>query len=357
MKYFEYLSEQEKNKIFLKESIEFSKDSSIDILRYAIGDLLYIPAIEKEKINNCLNNKIKGINSIVMCLEDSIGVNAEDEGISNIKETLGSLDESNLRQLIFIRPRNIQQLKKLEDILINNKSILTGIVIPKANNKRIVEFIEYLNNIKCEGFSIMPIIETLEYINIQYKNEELLKLCNTINDYKERILAIRVGVTDILGANGVRRDKELTIYDNILFSTFSSDLLASINLLGIDMIVSGSVSEFYNMDDERILKTYIKENKMDKLNGFSGKTVIHPTQTKIVQAMNVISYEDYKDAQMILENITSKHSVMANIKGDRMNEISPHTKWAKRILVLANIFGVLNEGVEFDDLYRLSLQY
>ena len=342
MKYFEYLSEEEKNKIFLKQSIEFNKDSSMDILKYAIGALLYIPAIEKEKINNCLNNKIKGITSIVMCLEDSIGISAEDEGIDNIREILNNLDENNLRQLIFIRPRNIKQLKKLEDILINNKNILTGIVIPKANNKKIAEFIEYLNHIKCEGLYIMPIIETLEYINIQSKNEELLKLCNIINDYKENILAIRVGVTDILGAYGVRRNKELTIYDNMLFSAFSSDLLASVNSLGTDTIVSGSVSE---------------ENKMDRLNGFIGKTVIHPMQIKIVQAMNVVSYEDYKDAQMILENILSKHSVMANIKGNRMNEVSPHTKWAKRILALANIFGVLNEGVEFNDLYELSLQY
>ena len=29
----------------------------------------------------------------------------------------------------------------------------------------------------------------------------------------------------------------------------------------------------------------------------------------------------------------------------------------KKILALANIFGVLNEGVEFNDLYELSLQY
>lgn len=33
-----------------------------------------------------------------------------------------------------------------------------------------------------------------------------------------------------------------------------------------------------------------------------------------------------------------------------MNEAKPHTNWAKKILKRAEVFGVLNEGVEYKDL-------
>ena len=56
------------------------------------------------------------------------------------------------------------------------------------------------------------------------------------------------------------------------------------------------------MDDEKIRELYIKEIKLDRYHGFVGKTVIHPKQIEIVQALSTISYEDYIDAKDIIEN-------------------------------------------------------
>ena len=40
-------------------------------------------------------------------------------------------------------------------------------------------------------------------------------------------------------------------------------------------------------------------------------------------------------------------------KGDKMNEYKPHYKWAKKIMKLAYIYGVLNEGVDYNELIEV----
>ena len=40
--------------------------------------------------------------------------------------------------------------------------------------------------------------------------------------------------------------------------------------------------------------------ELDRLNGLIGKTIIHPTHIDAVNAMYVVSHEDYIDAQGIM---------------------------------------------------------
>lgn len=355
MKYFDYLNNEEKEKLFYKLPKDFNKNSSIEVLRYAIGGLLYIPSIDRKKLFSYFNGSIKESNSVVMCLEDSIGESGENEAINNIKEVLEYIRQSkNEVPLIFIRPRNIKQLVKIKDILVNNLDLLCGIVIPKANALLIDKFIEELKNIKCDSLYIMPIIETVDFTSIDKKEDSFIALNKAIYKYKDKIINVRIGVTDILGAYKLRRSKKYTIYDNLIFRNFTSDLISTVTCnKDIDMVVSGGVSEFYNMNDEEILNSYIKEIELDKMNGFIGKTVIHPQQLKLVQSLLVISYEDYIDACNIIEQCNSIKGVSASLYKNRMNEVNPHLAWAKKIIKLSSIFGVFNEGVEFSDLTRI----
>ena len=254
--------------------------------------------------------------------------------------------------LIFIRPRNLEQMLKFKDILEENKDIITGIVIPKANGEKIDSFIESLEKINCLKLYIMPIIESIEFIDYTLKDKYLKDLKRAVLKHRNKILNIRVGVTDILGSYGIRRDKSLTIYDNIVFKNLTFDLMSILKNDEIDIPISGGVSEVYDMNKKDILNTFIKEVKIDKLNGFIGKTVIHPFQMNVVQAMNVISYEDYMDAKSILDGVGSKYSISGSINCERMNEVNPHTKWAKKIMLLSDIYGVFNKGISFNELFR-----
>ena len=354
MRYFDYLGEKEEKRLFHKAPKEFNKNEDKKILQYALGGHIYVPAIRKDMIYKCLNGKIKGLTSFTICLEDAIGINGEGESIKNLAEVLNEIQLSNKKDvpLIFIRPRNLEQMFKFKDILEKNKDIITGIVIPKADGSKIDSFIEALEKINCSKFYIMPIIESIEFIDYTLKDKYLKDLKRAVLEHRNKILNIRVGVTDILGSYGIRRDKSLTIYDNIVFKNLTFDLMSILKNDEIDIPISGGVSEVYDMNNKEILDTYIKEVKIDKLNGFIGKTVIHPLQMNVVQAMNVISYEDYMDAKSILDGIGSKYSISGSINCERMNEVNPHTKWARKIMILSNIYGVFNKGIKFNELFR-----
>ena len=348
VRYFSYLEDEEEKRLFHKIPKEFNKNKDKKFLQYALGGHIYVPAIRKDMIYKCLKGKIKGLTSFTICLEDAIGINGEGESIENLAQVL---KEVQLRRdkkdipLIFIRHRNLEQMLKFKDILEENKDIITGIVIPKANGEKIDSFIEGLEKINCLKLYIMPIIESIEFIDYTLKDKYLKDLKRAVLEHRDKILNIRVGVTDILGSYGIRRDKSLTIYDNI-------DLMSILKNDEIDIPISGGVSEVYDMNKEEILNTFIKEVKIDKLNGFIGKTVIHPFQMNVVQAMNVISYEDYMDAKSILDGVGSKYSISGSINCERMNEVNPHTKWAKKIMLLSDIYGVFNKGISFNELFR-----
>lgn len=355
MRHFEYLESEQEKKIFYKLPEKIDKNTNLDILRYSVGSLLYIPAINKDKLYKFFSGNIKGATSVVMCLEDSVGNDGELEAIENIREIMGYIRRmeimKNKAPLIFIRPKNIAQMEKFTDVLRDNKDILTGIVIPKAKAEIVNDFVKVLDKEGCESLYIMPIIETTEFTYIDTKKKVLCDLKDVVMKNLSRILNVRIGVTDILGAYSIRRNKKYTIYDNVVFRSFLADLMSFLGANNNeDMVISGGVCEFYNMKDKEILETYIKEIELDKMNGFIGKTVIHPYQLNVCQAMSVVSFEDYIDACNILENANSKYGVSAGIHKNRMNEVNPHLSWAKRIIKLSKVYGVFNEGMDYNEL-------
>ena len=361
MRYFKYLMDSEMKKMFHKSPGEFNNKSDINILRYCVGALLYIPAVNKKMLKSFVNKQIKELTSVSICLEDSVGKSGETEGIRNMSEAFNDLriniDRGIFTEeevpLIFIRPKNAEQMLKFKDVLQENSDLITGIIIPKANAEIIENFLSVIDEIQCRSLYMMPIIETTEFTDITEKYDSLAQLYKTVEKYQERILNLRIGVTDILGAYRLRRNKNFTIYDNMIFHKFSSDLLS---IFGIndkfDIPISGGVSEFYDMKNSEILDSYLREIDIDRLNGFIGKTVIHPLQMKVVQAKHVVSYEDYLDAKSIIANVNQKSGVSAGVFKERMNEVNPHLKWAQKIITLSHIYGVFNEGMNFNDILR-----
>lgn len=358
MKYFEDINEREIDKLFFKKPIEFDNNTEVDVLKYALGVFLYVPAIQYDMMYKSIIGETRGRKPLAICLEDAIGINGEEEAIHNVKLILENLSNNKIKglksiPLVFIRIRDVKQLIKIKDIIINNKQILTGILIPKANARLIEDCIELLdlNNIK--NLYVIPIIESKEFIHNETKETSFKKLYNTLINNKERILNIRIGITDILGIYGIRRSKYFSIYDNLVCSSFITDVINYLNRDELDIPISGGVSEFFDMNDEEIRDKYIKEILLDKFHGLVGKTVIHPNQIPFVQALCTVKYEDYKDAETILNSIDSKFGVNKSICGGRMNETNPHLLWAKKIRIKSQIYGVLNEGVEYDELFKI----
>ncbi len=105
------------------------------------------------------------------------------------------------------------------------------------------------------------------------------------------------------------------------------------------------------MTNKDIRNKYIEEILLDKYHGLIGKTVIHPMQIQIVQALSTVSYEDFTDALDILDSTDSKYGVSKGVLGERMNETNPHF-YGLKTLILSKIYGVLNKGVDYEELLK-----
>jgi citrate lyase beta subunit len=98
----------------------------------------------------------------------------------------------------------------------------------------------------------------------------------------------------------------------------------------------------------------IREVALDRANGLTGKTVIHPSHVAAVHALSVVAHEEFADASDILAT-KGAGGAAASSYGNKMNESKPHTAWARRTLLRARMFGVAREGVSFVDLLGAGL--
>ena len=56
-----------------------------------------------------------------------------------------------------------------------------------------------------------------------------------------------------------------------------------------------------------------------------------------------VSRRDYEDAMRILRWDEETLGVAKGGGGDRMNEVKCHTRWARRVAALAQVYGVLED--------------
>ena len=95
----------------------------------------------------------------------------------------------------------------------------------------------------------------------------------------------------------------------------------------------------------------LREVILDKANGFVGRTVIHPTHVRFVNALMAVTKEEYDDATTILQKTDG---VLKGCGGNKMYEIRPHTNWAKKITSRARAFGVIENESAYMKLFSVS---
>ena len=346
---------------FYKEPMSFNKYSNKDLLKYAIGSNLYMNAL-MDIYNNIKLKKIKDITTITICFEDSIKEGDVAKGEINVLSALealnrdleiGELNEE-LMPLIFIRVRSNYQFIKFSSRLSKEQlRLITGFIFPKFNKLNGLQYLEHLNRISNEyndKIYGMPILESEEIIFKETRMKEILYLRNLIDEYKDLILNIRVGGTDFSSQFGLRRSIDNSIYDIGVIKDCLSDIVNIFGRYKEEYIISAAVWEYFsNKVDSKETMGLIKEIKLDKENGFCGKTIIHPTQGIFVNSIYSVSYEDYIDAVNIL-NYKELGGVFKGYSNNKMNEVSPHYNWARKICNLANAYGVLANKLSYKDL-------
>lgn len=390
MKYFTYFYENELEAMFFQTPKDFNKYSDRELLSYGLGATLYMPATRPNIHQDLLSKKHEGLTSLVIDLEDAVGdIEVEKAEVLLIGELLKLYGEINKKYLtiddlplMFIRIRNIEQLKRIKEQLGNAIELLTGVVLPKFNAESGEALLAEVANIHTEHkpFYAMPILESDKIIQKETRMTELMDIKHLLDHYKNNILNVRIGATDFCGLYGIRRSVDTTVYEITVLRDCIADIINVFQRSESPYVISGPVWEYFS-SKPRMLKPQlrqtpfrerygdeglkwraelidqnldglIREVLMDIANGLTGKTIIHPTHIKAVQALNVVTYEEYIDACSIVEAANGEIGVKKSNFSNKMNEIKPHLFWAKKILLKSQLYGVLHEGYTNIDLIK-----
>jgi citrate lyase beta subunit len=222
----------------------------------------------------------------------------------------------------------------------------------------------------------MPVLESPELLYRETRVETLEGIYRAVDKYRDRVLALRLGVTDFCSSYGLRRSPDMTAYDIQVVASVIADV---VNMLGrtdgTGFTVTGPVWEYFGRRTrmfkpqlrqspfvevqaaelrdrliERAMDGLLREISLDQANGLLGKTCIHPTHVLPVHALSVVSHEEFSDAVDILRPEHGGGGVLRSAYTNKMNEVKPHRAWAERILLRAEAFGVAREDVGFVDL-------
>ena len=317
-----------------------------------VGGLLYVPALKEGMAEKITAGRISALMSVAFCLEDAVADEAVERAETVLVQTMAELAQAEAKlPLIFVRVRNPEHLAHVHRILMPYGHILTGYVLPKFDLSNGAQYLAQAVKINAESrkkFYVMPTLETKAVADIATRAAELTALKELMDSYRELILNVRVGANDFCQLYGLRRTVTQTIYDIGVVRDILTDIL---NVFAADYVVSGAVWNCFGVGDGAWSRGLARELELDRANGFIGKTAIHPSQLPLIRRSLQVSAEDYSDAEQILSDEWQETGVKKSAAGGRMNEVKCHNRWARRVKLLGDIYGVRSSR---EDLLWLS---
>jgi citrate lyase beta subunit len=339
-----------KEKITVNGRVNNNNMATAEELAYRVGSLLYVPALNYKAIEKIIGEGIHGAMSIAFCLEDSIDDAVVGIAESKVLEAITSLSKrekvSEKEPLYFVRVRSPRQMIEITGSLGSAIHALQGFILPKFdlnNAENYIKAIQAINDKITSGHMlyILPVLETPSIAYLNSRHNTLSQLQDIFLDAKKYILNIRIGGNDLCHIFGVRLGAGQTIYD---IGTIRDVLSDAINYFGSEFVLSAPTSNYFADGTETNGAQWkdgiAKEIKLDIVNGFIGKSAIHPSQIPIINKGFMVSWSDYYDAQQIINWPSSELAVNRSASSQRMNERKVHSHWAKKIILRAKAFGV-----------------
>ncbi|GAA4795142.1 HpcH/HpaI aldolase/citrate lyase family protein [Streptomyces ziwulingensis] len=386
MRHFGNIAPEVRKRLFHQEPGAFTADSPARLLAAALGATLYSPATRPRLADDILKQAARGVVSMVLCLEDSIDdadVPAGEENLVRQLTDLAGRPAPDL-PLLFVRVRTPEQITDLARRLGPAVAVLSGFVLPKFTEERGIPFLEAMSAAEAASgrrLFAMPVLESPELLYRESRVHTLEGIFRAVDKYRDRVLALRLGVTDFCSSYGLRRSPDMTAYDVQIVANVIADV---VNMLGradgTGFTVTGPVWEYFRAQErmfkpqlrqspfldgqaaglrarliEHAMDGLLREISLDQVNGLLGKTCIHPSHVLPVHALSVVSHEEFSDAQDILRPERCGGGVLRSAYTNKMNEVKPHRAWAERTLLRAEVFGVANEDIGFVELLAAGL--
>lgn len=378
-RHFSHLPDEDVERLFSRPPEALGQACPPALLAVALGATLYMPGTRPRLAHDLVRQAAQGAVSSVVCLEDAIADADVEQAQENVILQLRDLARSGATApFVFVRVRHPEQIPAIVAGLGDDAGALTGFVLPKFTESYGAAFLDAVDDSAATAglrLLAMPVIESPEIIHRETREDALLGVQRLLDKHRSSVLAVRTGATDLCSVYGIRRGRDLTIWDVRLVAGVLTDV---VNVLGrtdgTGFVVTGPVWEYFS-GDERLFKPQlrhtpfdqhdanrlradlitrdldglIREVVLDKLNGLTGKTVIHPSHVPVVHALSVVTHEEYADATDVLE-AAGRSGVSPSRYGNKMNESKPHLSWAERTILRARAFGVSAEDVSLVDL-------
>lgn len=376
MRHFDQLSPQVRAQLFAREPVDFGLDTDIPLLSRALGATLYVPGTRDDLSAAVRKAVAGGVRSMVIDLEDAVEDGRVGDALRQARRSLADMSADPVEALLFVRVRTADHIAEITSATDPRQlSALAGFVLPKFSpdtGRKYLDAVRESGRVLGRRVFGMPVIETPDVIFRETRIDSLTQIRAILQEFRDEVLAVRFGATDLCGLFGIRRDRDLTIYDVRVVADLISDAVNQLGREGAEnFTITGPVWEYFS-NHERMFRPQlrttpfaesdetplrhrlitkdfddlIREVVLDRANGLHGKTVIHPSHAAPVHALSVVSYEEYSDATDILARGTG---VQASGYRDKMNEARPHRFWAEQIMLRAQAFGVAGPDTNFVD--------
>ena len=299
--------------------------------RSALGATLYVPATKEGLAGTVRRQAAAGAKAMVIDLEDAIPDVSVDSALTSTQRDAARPARRSAGEPA-VRPGALGGADPAAGRRVgpgagHRQRVRAAEVLGRRPGR------EYLQAVADAGDAVrrtvlyaMPVLETPEVLYRETREAELVGIRELLDEYRELVLTIRIGATDLCGLFGIRRDRDLSIYD----VGVAADLIAQVvNQLGrtdgTGFAITGPVWEYF-ANHERILRPQLRqtpfderhaaglrrqlmstdldglmrETMLDRANGLTGKSVIHPSHIAPVHALAVVPHEEYLDALDVL---------------------------------------------------------
>jgi len=286
---------------------------------WCLGASLYMPAHRFDLMDCANGEKLQDLRSMIFCTEDAVSQSELDSSLRHLGLCLQGFRDTPQR-FRFIRARNPEILARL--LALPDIEKIDGFVLPKFNA---CNFHAYFDQLQGTAFKIMPTLETRDVFDLGAMRE--LREALAQEAIFARILMLRIGGNDLMSLLGIRRPRQMTLYQTPLGHVIAQ-LVTVFKPYGFSL----SAPVFEYLDDTATLQ---QEIRLDLAHGLTGKTAIHPTQVPVIEAMYSVDSDDYDMAQALCQS----ESPAVFRMHDAMCEVATHRQWGLHIMDRRHYYG------------------
>ena len=249
MKHFAYLGEADRARLFAVAPEPVTAYSPREIIALALGGTLYAPGDRPALAQDALRAAVVGSTSMVWCLEDAIGHADVPAAETNVIAALWSVYHADVPvtglPLLFVRVRDADQIRRIVAGAGPAVGVLAGFSLPKvcvSTGRAMLNAARDASVGLGRPMYAMPILETPGLAYVETRRGELRGLADLFDEFREHVLCVRVGGTDLSGLFGLRRDRDTTVWDVAVVRDMLADIINQF-ARGGRFVVTGAVWE------------------------------------------------------------------------------------------------------------------